>query len=177
MKKLAKGRFRMLLFLAMVTGVGASPALFAGEEVKIGLNIPLSGPYRVQGIQQKRAAKLAVEEINDVGGILGRPIRLIQRDSKSKADVTTENVTEMIEEDGVEMVFGGSASSVAIAAGKVAEEKGVPFFGTLTYSTATTGTEARRHVFRECYDSWMGAKALSSYLKSISLATKTGIFL
>ena len=166
MKTLVKGGFRGAIFLALVVGAGASPALFAETEVKIGLNIPITGPYRSQGIQQKRAAKLAVEEINAAGGILGREVRLIQRDSKSKADVTTRNVTELIDEDGVEMVFGGSASSVAIAAGKVCQSKGVPFFGTLTYSTATTGSEGRRYVFRECYNAWMGAKALASYLES-----------
>ena len=165
MKTLLMGRFWKLIFLVLIGNLGVSPALFAEAEVKIGLNIPITGPYRVQGIQQKRAARLAVDEINDAGGILGRPIRLIMRDSKSNADVTTKNVTEMIEQDGVEMVFGGSASSVAIAAGKVCQNKGIPFFGTLTYSTETTDTEAHRYVFRECYNAWMGAKALASYLK------------
>ena len=173
MKRLMKGKIRAFAFLALVAG---STGLCAETEVKIGLNIPITGPYRVQGIQQKRAAKLAAEEINAAGGILGRPVRLVLRDSKSKADVTTRNVTEMIEDEGVEMVFGGSASSVAIAAGKVCQEKGVPFFGTLTYSTATTGTEARRHVFRECYNSWMGAKALASYLKLNFPADKNRYF-
>ncbi|MBW1738784.1 MAG: ABC transporter substrate-binding protein, partial [Deltaproteobacteria bacterium] len=65
----------------------------------------------------------------------------------------------------VQMVLGGSASSVAVAAGKVCQAKGVPFFGTLTYSTATTGKEGHRHTFRECYNAWMGAKAIASYMK------------
>jgi branched-chain amino acid transport system substrate-binding protein len=47
----------------------------------------------------------------------------------------------------------------------VCQEKGIPFFGTLTYSTATTGKEALRHTFRECYNAWMAAKAMASYLK------------
>ena len=160
-----KGSFFRFLLLIVVGIFSTSPEIFANSEVKIGLNIPISGPYRVQGIQQKRAAILAADEINAAGGIMGRPIQLIIRDSKSNVDITTRNVTEMIERDGVEMVFGGSASSVAIAAGKVCQNKGVPFFGTLTYSTETTGTEAHRYVFRECYNAWMGAKALSSYLK------------
>jgi ABC-type branched-subunit amino acid transport system substrate-binding protein len=166
MKTVIRGIFREFLVGALMVGCCASSTVLANTqtEVKIGLNIPITGPYRVQGIHQKRAAKLAVEEINASGGILGRPIELVQRDSRSRADVTTRNVTELIDQEGVEMVFGGSSSAVAIAAGKVAQEKGVPFFGTLTYSTATTGTEARRHVFRECYNSWMGAKALASYL-------------
>lgn len=63
------------------------------------------------------------------------------------------------------MVFGGSSSAVAIAAGKVCEQKRVPFFGTLTYSTKNTEEEANRYVFRECYNSWMAANTLAGYLK------------
>jgi ABC-type branched-subunit amino acid transport system substrate-binding protein len=55
---------------------------------------------------------------------------------------------------------------VAIAAGKVCQDKKVPFFGTLTYSTTTTGEEAHRYTFRECYNTWMAAKAIGSYLKN-----------
>ena len=161
-----KGGFRWFMFSVMFVAAAGSSSLLAKTdgEVAIGLNIPMTGPYRVQGIQQKRAAKLAADEINAAGGILGRQIRLIMRDSESKVDVTTRNVTEMIDQDHVTMVFGGSSSAVAIAAGKVAQAKGVPFFGTLTYSNETTDTEAHRYVFRECYNAWMGAKVLSSYL-------------
>jgi branched-chain amino acid transport system substrate-binding protein len=47
----------------------------------------------------------------------------------------------------------------------VCQAKGIPFFATLSYSTATTGKEGHRHTFRECYDAWMGAKAIASYMK------------
>jgi len=139
---------------------------YAGASVvKIGLNYPKTGPYSVQGLDQWRATELAVNEINGTGGILGNKVEIVWRDSKSKADLSTENVTELIDREGVKMVLGGSASSVAVASGKVCQEKGVPFFGTLTYSTATTGKEGRRHTFRECYNAWMGAKAIATYLK------------
>jgi ABC-type branched-subunit amino acid transport system substrate-binding protein len=140
------------------------PAAAAADAVKIGLNYPKTGPYSVQGLDQWRAAELAVAEINQAGGILGKTIEIVWRDSMSKADVTTKNVAELIDQEGVKMVFGGSASSVALAASKVCQEKGVLFFGTLTYSTATTGKEGHRHCFRECYNAWMGAKAIASYL-------------
>ncbi len=148
----------------LVLGVWCAPFARA-DVVKIGINYPQKGPYRVQGLNQIRAARLAVEEINAEGGILGKKIVLVERDSKSKPGITTRNVTELIDAEGVKMVFGGSSSAVAVAAGKVCQLKGVPFFGTLTYSTATTGKEARRHVFRECYNAWMGAKVIASYLK------------
>ena len=135
------------------------------DVVKLGLNYPKTGPYLVEGLDQWRATELAVEEMNAAGGILGKNVQILWRDSMSKADVTKNNVTELIEKDGVKMVFGGSSSGVAIAAAKVCQEKEVPFFGTLTYSTATTCEEGHRHTFRECYDAWMGAKAIASYLK------------
>lgn len=137
----------------------------SADTVKIGMNYPQTGPYAAVGADQMRATELAVEEINAAGGILGKQIEILARDSQSKQDVTIENVTEMIENNQVKMVFGGASSGVAIAAAGVCQEKGVPFFGTLTYSTATTGAKGHRHTFRECYDSRMAAKALSAYLQ------------
>ena len=94
-----------------------SVSLAGAAAVKIGLNYPKTGPYAVQGLDQWRAAELAVSEINQAGGILGNPIEIVWRDSMSKADLSTQNVTELIEKEGVKMVFGGSSSGVAVAAG------------------------------------------------------------
>ncbi len=136
----------------------------AAEFVSIGLNYPKTGPYSVQGLDQLRAAELAREEINAGGGILGKKVRILRRDSMSRVEVTQANVTDLIDKANVRMVFGGSASNVAVAASKICQEKGVLFFGTLTYSTATTGVAAHRHTFRECYNAWMGARAVGDWL-------------
>ncbi len=161
---------RFLIILAML----AFTSGIAGAEgvVKIGLNYPKTGPYSVQGLAQQRAAEMAVEELNGAGGIMGREIQLVIKDSKSKAALSTSNVEEMIDKDGVEMVFGGSASSVAIAGGKAAKSRGKLYFGTLTYSNATTGKAAHKYMFRECYNAWMGAKVLAKYLKENFLGKK-----
>lgn len=156
---------RRLIIFGLFVGMAFVAMAATNGTVKIGLNYPKTGPYSVQGLDQWRATEMAVEEINAAGGILGKRVEIVWRDSQSKADVTTQNVTELIENEGVKMVFGGSSSGVAIAAAKVCESKRVPFFGTLTYSTATTGSEGQRHAFRECYDSWMGAKAIGAYLR------------
>ena len=151
--------------------------LIAGEEtVRLGLNYPETGPYSVQGLDQIRAATLAVDEINEQGGILGKRVELVVRDSKSRVDVTYRNVNDLIDNEKVTMVFGGSASSVAIAAADACRKKKTLFFGTLTYSTDTTGSEGSRYIFRECYNSWMGAKALSAYLNASLPAGKNTYF-
>jgi len=148
------------LVAACLALVGATAA--AGT-VKVGLNYPKTGPYAAQGLDQWQAAQLAATEINSTGGILGEQVEIIWRDSQSKPDVTRQNVTELIKE-GATMVFGGSSSAVAIAAGEVCHDHQVPFFATLSYSNETTGAKGHRYIFRECYNAWMGAKALATYL-------------
>jgi branched-chain amino acid transport system substrate-binding protein len=150
----------VLLTILLAISTGASAAV-----VKIGLNYPKTGPYSVQGLAQLRATEMAVEEINQTGGILGRKVELVIRDSQSKAPLSKKNVEELIDNEGVEMVLGGSSSAVAIAGGKAAKSRGKLYFGTLTYSNATTDVEGHKYMFRECYNAWMGAKVLSEYLK------------
>jgi ABC-type branched-subunit amino acid transport system substrate-binding protein len=137
----------------------------AQEVVKIGLSYPETGPYAKQGLDQRRAADLAAEEINASGGILGKKIQLVYRDTKSNPKIALGNATELFDKDGVPMIFGGSSSAVAIETGQVALQKNRLFFGTLTYSTETTGEYGHRHIFRECYDAFMAGKVLSEYLQ------------
>ncbi|MBN1270075.1 MAG: substrate-binding protein [Kiritimatiellae bacterium] len=155
----------VVALVGLVAWLTVAACVQAQDTVKVGLNYPKTGPYASQGLDQIRAAELATEEINAAGGILGKKVEIVARDSQSKVDVTRQNVTEMIDRDGVKMVFGGSASSVAVESGNVCQEKGVLFFGTLTYSNDTTGRDGHRHTFRECYNAWMGAKVLGEYLK------------
>ena len=118
------------IFLTLLVSVtflfGLLPVPFANADtVKIGLNYPKTGPYSVQGLDQWRAAELAVAEINAAGGILGKNVEIAWRDSQSKADLSTANVTELIDNEGVKMVLGGSSSGVAVATGKVCQAKGM----------------------------------------------------
>jgi len=151
---------RLFLLVALWGIVGTA----VGDEVVIGLNYPETGPYAVQGLDQVRAADLAIEEINAGGGILEKQVKLVKRDSQSKPDVAKVNVAELIDKEGAVMIFGGSSSAVAIAAGEVARSKDRIYFGTLTYSNETTGANGHKYMFRECYNAWMGAKVLSKYL-------------
>ncbi len=139
--------------------------IMASDVIKIGLNYPETGPYTKQGLDQRRAADLAAEEINAVGGIMGKKIQLVYRDTKSNPKIARENAVELYDKEGVQMIFGGSSSAVIVAVGKVAKEKKKLAFGTLTYATEVTAEEGHKFIFRECYDSYMGAKVISDYLK------------
>jgi len=152
----------MMLFMTFCfisDSVAADPGI-----VKIGLNYPETGPYAKQGLDQKRAAEIAVEEINASGGILGKKVQLVLRDTKSNAKTARGNAAELYDDFGVPMILGGSSSAVAIATGEVALQKDRLFFATLSYSTETTGEYGHRHIFRECFDAYFAGKVMADYL-------------
>lgn len=135
----------------------------AAEPITLGLNYPRTGPYKEEGLAQMRGALLAIDELNAQGGVLGRPLRLSSKDTASRPAKAVKNVDKLAAE-GAAMLFGGSSSAVAIAAGKRAKEHDLLYFGTLTYSNDTTGKDGQRYMFRECNNAWMSAKVLGQYL-------------
>lgn len=155
--------YRLLFGLALLISVQFASA---ASPIKIGLNYPESGRYQYLGLQQRLGAFLAVEEINAQGGVLGRPLELVIRNTRLKPDRGARNVVDMIENENVQMIFGGVSSAVAIASGKAAKERDRIYFGTLTYANATTGKAGHTHMFRESYNAWMTASALGQYLAS-----------
>jgi len=156
-------RTNVLLVAALVMFFSAT-VTYAEDFVRIGLNYPATGPYAVQGADQLRSTNLAVEEINLSGGILGKKIILVIRDTKSQPDLAAQNAMEMIEKEAVKMIFGGASSGVADSVGNVCQEKQIIFMATLASANTITRENAHRHTFRVCYNAWMGAKVLSSYL-------------
>jgi ABC-type branched-subunit amino acid transport system substrate-binding protein len=159
-------RFGGALIVLVVLGLWlpGSPAHgVTDQEVLIGLNVPQTGPYALQGKDQINAYALAKLHIEEQGGILGRSIRYLVADSQSHPDVSVKNVRGFIDE-GVDMVTGGSSSAVAIAVSQLCQAQSRLFMATLTYSNDLTTKDAHRYTFRETYNAWMASKALSKHL-------------
>ena len=106
--KFAHALFSVCLMLLVSTLVSA-------EALKIGLNYPQTGRYKDQGLQQRLGAFLAVDEINEAGGVMGRPLELVIRNTRGEPARGAKNTAELIDREGVEMMFGGVSSAVAIA--------------------------------------------------------------
>lgn len=155
--------FKFSVWMACFILLAPSAYAFTDKEVVIGLNVPQSGPYALQGRDQINAYALAKQDIEEKGGILGRKIRYIVADSQSNPEVSAKNVRKFIEE-GVDMVTGGSSSAVAIEVSKICQASSRLFLSTLTYANEVTGKDAHRYTFRETYNAWMAAKALSKHL-------------
>ncbi|MFP4474246.1 MAG: ABC transporter substrate-binding protein [Desulfatibacillaceae bacterium] len=163
------------MFVMMLVLFALAPAAQAIEmDLVIGLNIPKTGPYRTQGEDEEMGYKLAIESINEKGGVLGRKLTYILRDSKSQPALAAENTREMIQKYNAVMISGGVSSAVAIAQSDVCQELSVPFMAAITHSNATTGhlvtkagftqQAANRHTFRWYINAWMSGKTLAPYL-------------
>ncbi|MNF23435.1 Leucine-, isoleucine-, valine-, threonine-, and alanine-binding protein precursor [compost metagenome] len=133
------------------------------EPIKIGLSYPRTGNYKTEGLELHRGALMAVDAINSNGGLLGRPVQLLTRNSASRAQNARNNV-ERFARQGAQMVFGGATSEEAIAAGKRARQLGLLYFATLSYANEVTGREGHRYLFRESNSALMSARVLGEYL-------------
>lgn len=147
---------------AMLLCLTASASL-AADTIKLGLNFPTSGRYTAEGVQQAQGAQLAIQEINANGGVLGKQLELITANSAGVAEKAVEGIKSLVSR-GAAMTFGGATSSVAIASGKEAAKHNKLFFAVESYANETTEEEGHRYIFRESYNAWMTAKALSMYM-------------
>src|SRR5258708_28074875 len=94
----------------------ASPAIADSEPIKIGYLPALTGPSSSTGVGINRGTQLAVELINKEGGIKGRKIELISRDTQSDPTKAVNAVAELAQRAKVAMIFGPLNSGEALAA-------------------------------------------------------------
>ena len=76
----------------LALGLGFCLAAQAADPIKLGLNYPRTGSYKEEGLAQMRGALLAIDEINARGGVLGRPLEIISRNSASRPEKAVVNV-------------------------------------------------------------------------------------
>ena len=101
----------------------AAGTVAAGGPLKIGLLLDYTGSLAEFGPNIETGAQLAAKQINDAGGVLGKPIELIKGDSGTNPQVAVEAATRLINVEGVQAMIGSLSSGVTIA---VAEGVAVP---------------------------------------------------
>jgi branched-chain amino acid transport system substrate-binding protein len=115
-------------FLAAIVAAGLLPVAAAAQStIKIGFPMPLSGPASVYGVPITKGAEMAVQEINASGGVLGKKLELLSRDSKASADEAVRLARELIIKNGVEFLSGTLTSAEAPAVSTIAKENKIVF--------------------------------------------------
>jgi branched-chain amino acid transport system substrate-binding protein len=146
----------------------ASPfvvSAWAADEVKIGLDNPLTGTYAALGKNELIGAQLALEQINAKGGILGRKAELLVEDSTSgDAGTAVQKARKLIDRDKVDFLVGNINSALAQAIANVAFEKSVFHVVPGGHTDSVTGSNCHWNVFRICNTTQMEASAVAGSL-------------
>lgn len=159
---------KMLTIIALfllILGAG-SYGLLAEEEILIGANYELTGNVALFGQACLNSARLAVDEINAAGGLLGKKVKLVAADNKSIAEEAGNMAQKLISQDGVVAIVGPVTSSDCLAAGPVCQNKGVPMI--TPTGTNPKVTEVGTFVFRACFlDDFQGEVMAKFALKNL----------
>jgi branched-chain amino acid transport system substrate-binding protein len=119
----------------------------AAKTIKVGIVDCYSGPATTYTNDVRDAFKLAVDKINARGGILGKKITFVTRDSKFKVDIGLSAAKELIMREKVDILMGTINSALALAVSDLCKKEKVPFFVTFSKSDKITGAKGHRYVF------------------------------
>lgn len=169
MKKL----FYLLLaaLLVMATFSGCAQNAKNEDEIRIGVNYELSGAVATYGQSSVEGIEMAIDEINNAGGINGKKIKLIKYDNKSEPAEATTLATKLMTQDGVIAVIGPATSGSFKAEIPVATKHKIPVIsGSATTDDVTVDKSGvKEYAFRICFnDSYQGNTMAQFALSNLS---------
>lgn len=144
---------KIAVCLAVLLMVFAAPAL-AADPVRIGEIATVTGDFAAYGVAEVESVKIAVEEINAAGGVLGRPLEVTMYDCRTRQEDMVNAARRLVEQDKVTAVIGPSGSGLCIAAAPIFNRGHVPHLGTLPTNPLVTVDEqgkVRPYNFRICF--------------------------
>lgn len=99
----------------------------AADSIKIGTFLAVTGPAAFLGDPELKTLQLYVDEINQQGGLLGKPVELIHYDTGGNAKEAVSFFKRLVKKDQVDVIIGGSSSGESLAVMPLAEEEEIPF--------------------------------------------------
>jgi len=164
---------------ATAIGILAAPMISRAQAkpIKIGMPTILSGRVAQLGTSSRNAVMLEVDKVNATGGLAGRPIEMVIRDSKGQPQEAARVARELINSDGCELLIDAEASSGAFAVHEVARDLKILCLHTNSETSSLTADPKQRipNAFRVCrqgiHDSIVGG-AYSANVANAKKLTK-----
>jgi branched-chain amino acid transport system substrate-binding protein len=156
--------------------IGTWPAGSQGNSVFIGISVPRTGTYAVQGEDELKGYQLAIEHINTghelikkispktTKGLLGKELKFGVADSAAKPNDAVQAQQRFITENKAVMITGGTSSAVAVALNKLAQREKILFVCGISGSNDTTGKDCVRYGFRQNFFGQTAAAAIAPVL-------------
>ena len=123
----------------------------AADPIKIGVNGPFTGGSSSMGVSMRDGVRLATEEINKSGGVLGRQIVLVERDDEAKNERGVQIAQELVNKEKVTAVVGYINTGVALASQRFFQEATIPVINNVATGSVITqqfAKEPENYVFR-----------------------------
>jgi ABC-type branched-subunit amino acid transport system substrate-binding protein len=156
--------------------IGTWPAGVSGDSVFIGISVPRTGTYAIQGEDELKGYQLAIEHINEghplikaispktTKGVLGKQLKYGVADSAAKPNDAVQAQQRFITENKAIMITGGTSSAVAVALNKLAQREKVLFVCGISGSNDTTGKDCVRYGVRQNFYGQTAADAIGPAL-------------
>lgn len=149
----------------------------AVDEIIIGNLLPLSGTAASLGLIGQQARDMAVEEINEAGGIKsmgGAQLKMIYADSKGDSAEGVTQTEKLITENNVQLITGCYQSGVAMASTEVAERYGVPYFVPVPSDDQITA-RGMKYIFRLAEKTSWRNRDQVAFIKNLAEQTGTDV--
>ena len=143
-----KMRFKLL---AVAGAVAFSVGAFAADPIKIGVDGPFTGGSSSMGVSMRDGVRLAADEINKAGGVLGRKLELIERDDEAKNERGVQIAQELINREKVAAVVGYINTGVALASQRFFQDAKIPVINNVATGSVITSQFEKQpdnYVFR-----------------------------
>lgn len=166
-----------LLFLSHCTRKEGSSSTAEAENktvIRIGEFGSMTGSEASFGISTHRGVKMAIDEVNEQGGVNGKKLELITVDNAGKAEETISAVTRLVSQDKVDVLIGEVASSRSLAAAPIAQRAGVPMIS--PSSTNPKVTEIGDYIFRVCFTDPFQGTVISKFAVEKLQAKTAAVF-
>lgn len=178
LKKTLGAMTAILMSMTMIVGCSETSKVNSsggstGDTIKLGGVFPLTGDVPSIGSAMENGAKLAIKEINDAGGVLGKKLEIVSEDDQNQASTAPNAITKLITQDKVTAVVGTYASKCSIPMAAVAKDSKVVMITPVSTNEKVT-TEGGDYVFRACFidplQGKVGAKFAADNLKAKKVA-------
>ncbi|MFB6131722.1 MAG: ABC transporter substrate-binding protein, partial [Salinigranum sp.] len=95
--------------------------------IKLGTAFPYTGPYSKEANTQKDGVNLAVDEINNDGGLMGRDLKVVDRDTELDGGTSTRRVQDLIQNEEVDLLIANLSGGISIQTNVQAKKADVPY--------------------------------------------------
>jgi branched-chain amino acid transport system substrate-binding protein len=155
---------RFTAFSAVLTlFLVACQSTVEGETIKLGFIGPLTGDASAYGIDPLHAMELAVDEINEAGGVNGAMVEIVAEDSRCTGADGASAAQKLIHVNEVVAIVGGQCSGETLAAAPIAEAAQVVMISPI--SSSPDVTEAGDFIFRDYPSDALKTKAMANYFE------------